>query len=159
MGTEVQQLKPALVAQFLRCDASHRHETNRLAHKLAIPLIGFHILAMLMWIPLGSPFGFSLTLGHVAYAAAVAAYLALDVRLGVLMALLLAVCFPIAAITPKAFVIVLALVGWLALVAGHVVWEKRQPTLVTYLIEAFVWPLYFVATLVGLWPHERAVTA
>jgi uncharacterized membrane protein YGL010W len=154
MGTAAQQLKPALVAQFRLYDEYHRHETNRLTHKIAIPLIVFHIIAMLTWIPLGSPFGFSLTLGHVVYVVAVAWYLTLDVRLGALMALLMAVCFPLAAITPKWLVVTVAIVGWLVQLAGHVVWEKRQPAFVTNLLQALIGPLYFVATLVGLWSND-----
>lgn len=159
MATLVQELKPALVEQLRLYDESHRHPTNRLTHKVAIPLIVFHIIAMLSWIPLGSPFGHALTLAHVAYVAAIVWYFALDARLGVLMALAYAVCFPIAAVTPKALVVAIAIVGWLVQLAGHLVWEKHQPAFFTNLLQALIGPLYFVAVLVGLWPSPPTLEA
>jgi len=158
MATLVHDLKPALVEQFRLYDEYHQNATNRLTHKIAIPLIVFHILAMLTWIPLGSPFGHALTLAHVVYVAAIAWYLALDARLGLLMALAYAVCFPLAAVTPKIVVVIVAIVGWLVQLAGHVVWEKRQPAFLTNLLQALIGPLYFVAVLVGLWSPGRSQT-
>lgn len=151
-------LKPTLVEQFALYDEYHRHETNRLTHKIAIPLIVFHIIAMLTWIPLGSPFGHALTLGHVVYILAIGWYLSLDTRLGLLMALLFATCFPLAEVTPRWLVVLVAVVGWLVQLAGHVVWEKRQPAFLTNLLQALIGPLYFVATLVGLWSPGRSTS-
>jgi len=149
-------LKPALAAHFRKYAEFHRHPVNRLTHQIAVPLIVFHIVAMLSWVTLAAPYGWLLTVGHMVAAAVVAWYLSLDFRLGVLMALLYALCFPIAAVTPKSVVIALAVIGWSIQLAGHLVWEKRSPAFLTNLLQALIGPLFFVAVAVGVWPTERA---
>ncbi len=153
--------RPTLADHFRLYADYHRHPLNELTHRLAIPLIVFHTIAMLSWISLGayslgSSLTFSLTLAHVAYVAAIGWYLSLDAPLGVLMALLVGLCFPIAAVTPRAVVIGLALVAWIVQLAGHVVWEKRAPAFLTNLFQALIGPLYFVAVAVGRWPQHGA---
>lgn len=150
-------LKPALMAYFAEYADHHRSSMNELTHRIAIPLIVFHTLAMLSWIPLGAPFGFSLSVAHVLWVAATLWYLTLDARLGALMGLLMAICFPVAAVTPKLLVVLLCVFAWLVQLAGHVVWEKRQPAFVQNLLQALIGPLFFVAKGVGLWP-ARPVT-
>jgi uncharacterized membrane protein YGL010W len=145
-------LKPALLAHFTRYADSHRHPVNRLTHELAIPLIVFHVIAMLSWIVVAAPHGHALSLGHIAYVGVIAWYFALDARLAVLMALLYGMCFPIAAVTPRSVVVVFAIVGWAIQLAGHVVWEKRSPAFLTNLLQALIGPLFFAAVLVGMWP-------
>lgn len=149
-------LKPALEAYFVEYDDDHRSHMNQLTHQVAIPLIVFHVLAMLSWISLGAPFGYALNLAHVVWLAATLFYLTLDVRLGLLIGLLMAVCFPIAAVTPKLVVVLVAIVGWLVQLAGHIVWEKRQPAFLENLLQALIGPLFFVAKLIGLWPARTA---
>ncbi len=152
-------LKPQLAAYFADYDAYHRAPMNRLTHEIAIPLIVFHVVAMLSWIPLGAPFGMALHLGHVVWLVATLWYLSLDLRLGVLMGLLVAVCFPLAAVTPKLVVVILAVVGWLVQLAGHIVWEKRQPAFLDNMLQALIGPLFFVAKAVGLWPARPATVS
>ncbi|AKU90100.1 DUF962 domain-containing protein [Vulgatibacter incomptus] len=148
-------MNPRMRALFEEYAEAHRHPTNRLTHKIAIPMIVFHIIAMLMWIPLGTVFGLHLTAAHIAFAGAVGWYLSLNVRLGLIMALLYALCFPLAAISPWPVVVGIALVGWLVQLAGHVVWEKRSPAFLRNLLQALVGPLFFVASLTGDWPEKR----
>ncbi|WP_373045871.1 DUF962 domain-containing protein [Vulgatibacter sp.] len=135
---------------------SHRHPTNRLTHKIAIPLIVFHIVAMLDWIALVEVAGVTITAAWVGYVLAIAWYLRLHVRLALIMAVLFALCFPLGRITPWPVVVGIAVVGWLVQLAGHVVWEKKQPAFLTNLLQALVGPLFFVAVLTGDWPPERA---
>jgi uncharacterized membrane protein YGL010W len=93
-------LNPKLVALFQDYADSHRHPTNRLTHKVAIPLIVFHIIAMLDWVRFGVQVGgVELSLGMVAYVAAIGWYLSMNVKLGVIMAVLFALCFPLAWVT------------------------------------------------------------
>lgn len=132
---------------------SHRHPTNRLTHKIAIPLIVFHIVAMLDWVRLltvGS--GFSVTLAMPVFLAAAAVWLSWDVKAGLAVALATLLAFPIGRHTPHAVVIVIAAFGWLIQLAGHVVWEKKQPSFFTNLVHALVGPIFFVAVLLGEWP-------
>lgn len=144
-------MNPKLRALFEEYEEVHRHPMNRLTHKIAIPLIVFHIVAMLSWIPLGRVGGFELNLAHLAYLAAVAWYLGLSVKLAVVMAVLYALCFPLAAIVSWPVVVAIAVVAWLIQLAGHMVWEKRSPAFVRNLLQALVGPLYFVAILLGDW--------
>ncbi|HEY0840639.1 MAG TPA: Mpo1-like protein [Vulgatibacter sp.] len=147
-------LKPKLKALFVEYADCHRHPTNRLTHKIAIPLIVFHIIAMLSWIPLFALGGFQVTAAHVAYLAAIGWYLTLHVRLGVTMALLFAICFPLAAVTPWPAVVAIAVIGWLVQLAGHAVWEKQSPAFLRNLLQALVGPLFFVASLTGDWKQR-----
>ena len=64
------------------------------------------------------------------------------------MALLMALCFPLAAVTPRPLVLAIALVGWAIQLAGHLVWEKRSPAFLANLLQALIGPLFFVAALV-----------
>jgi len=144
-------MKPKLQRLFEEYHDYHRHPINRLTHKIAIPLIVFHIVAMLDWIALAEVGGVTITAGHVGWLAAAGWYLSMHVRLGLVMAALFALCFPLARITPWPVVVAVAVVGWLIQLAGHVVWEKRQPAFVTNLVQALVGPLYFVAALTGDW--------
>lgn len=152
-------MNPKLRALFEEYAEAHRHPTNRLTHKIAIPLIVFHIVAMLDWIPLVRIGGFELTLAVPAYLATVAWYVSLSPKLGAVMAVLYALCFPLAWVTPWPVVVAVALAGWLVQLAGHVVWEKQSPAFVRNLVQALVGPLFFVAQILGMWPAASLATA
>ncbi len=147
-------LDPKLAALFADYADYHRHPTNRLTHKIAIPLIVFHIIAMLDWVHLFQVGGFPITLGMVAYLLAIGWYLAMSVKLGVIMAVLFALCFPIARVTPWPVVVAVAVIGWGIQLAGHSVWEKNRPAFLKNMFQALIGPLFFVATLTGDWPQK-----
>lgn len=151
-------LKPRTAALFEDYASSHTHPTNRLTHKIAIPLIVFHIVAMLDWVRLVTVPGTNVgvTLGAVAYAAAAVWYLLADVKLGALTVLFMALCFPLGWVTPRWAVVAIAAVGWLIQLAGHVVWEKKQPSFFTNLVHALVGPLFFIAVMLRAWPAQQA---
>jgi uncharacterized membrane protein YGL010W len=128
----------------------HRNPMNVLLHKIAIPLIAFHIVAMLDWVHLVGP----VTLAHVVYAAAVAWYLRLDIPMGLLMAVLYALLFPVARVTPWPLVVFIAGAAWSAQLVGHVVFEKKQPAFLHNLQHALVGPMFFVASALGRWPER-----
>lgn len=151
-------LKPRLRALFEDYADFHRHPTNRLTHEIAIPLIVFHIVAMLDWVTLARvpqlPGG-RLTLAMLAYVASVAWYASLDGRLALVMAALYALAFPLGRLAPVWVVVAAAVVGWGVQLAGHSIWEKRRPAFVTNLLQALVGPLFFVARVTGDWPERR----
>ncbi len=145
-------LRPRTQALFDEYYASHQHPTNRLTHKIAIPLIVLHIVAMLDWvrlIPLSSMPGGSLTLAHVAWVLASIWYLRADAKLGLIVSAATALCIPLGRLLPVWSVVAIAVFGWLVQLAGHAVWEKKSPSFVTNLIHALVGPLFFVALLTG----------
>ncbi len=143
-------LNPRLHALFDDYASSHQHPTNRLTHKLAIPLIVLHIVAMLDWVRLlavpALPGG-ALTLGHIAWALATLWYLRADLKLGLIVSAAMALCFPLGRLLPVWAVIAIAVGGWLVQLAGHAVWEKKSPSFLTNLVHALVGPLFFVALL------------
>jgi uncharacterized membrane protein YGL010W len=151
-------MNPKLEAMFREYADYHRHPTNQLTHKVAIPLIVFHIIAMLNWVHILTIGGgtFVVTFAHLAFVAAIGWYLTLNVKLGVIMAVLFGLCFPLAALTPTSVVIAIAVVGWLVQLAGHVVWEKRSPAFLTNLLQALIGPFYFVAKITGDWKESEA---
>ena len=147
-------MNPRLVTLFESYADFHRHPINQLTHKIAIPLIVFHIIAMLGWIrllPLAAIPGGYLTAAHLAYFLAIGWYFTMDAKLAVVMAFLFALCFPIAQWTSTATVIWIAVLGWVIQLAGHVVWEKRAPAFLTNIFQTLIGPLFFVAVLTGRW--------
>jgi uncharacterized membrane protein YGL010W len=143
---------PRLLALFNDYASSHQHPTNRLTHKVAIPFIVLHIVAMLDWVKLVAipvlPGGV-LTLGLVAWLLAAIWYLRADVKLGLIVSAAMALCFPLGRMLPVWAVIAIAVSGWLIQLAGHAVWEKKSPSFLTNLVHALVGPLFFVALLTG----------
>ncbi|HZH77631.1 MAG TPA: Mpo1-like protein, partial [Archangium sp.] len=141
--------------------SSHQHPTNRLTHKLAIPLIVLHIVAMLDWVSVVSlPLmpGGAVTLAHVAWVLASIWYLRTDAKLGGIVSVAAALCIPLGRMLPVWTVVAIAVFGWLVQLAGHAVWEKKSPSFLTNLVHALVGPLFFVALLTGdykLGPQEQ----
>jgi uncharacterized membrane protein YGL010W len=145
-------LTPRLRALFDDYFSSHQHPTNRLTHKVAIPVIVLHIVAMLDWVKLVSlpvlPGGV-LTLGIVAWLLATVWCLRADVTLGLMVSAVMALCIPLGRMMPVWAVVAIAVAGWLIQLAGHAVWEKKSPSFLTNMVHALVGPLFFVALLTG----------
>jgi uncharacterized membrane protein YGL010W len=147
-------MKAELRAYFEDYAAYHRHPMNRLTHKVAIPLIVFHIVAMLDWFTIARVplVGFSITLAHLVYAGTIAWYWTLSEKLAIVMAVAYGACFPLGWVAPRALVVAVAIFAWLIQLAGHVVWEKKQPAFLNNLVQAFIGPLFFAAVYLGEWP-------
>ena len=155
-------MHPTLKRLFEEYTEAHQHPMNRWTHKIAIPLIVFHIMAMLDWVSLFTlPYGdgVTVTLAWPLYAVVMAWYLRMHFRLGVIMMILYGACFPIGWVTPAWLVVAIAIGGWLVQLAGHVVWEKNSPAFVRNLVQAIVGPIFFVAIFTGDWPLEEHVEA
>jgi uncharacterized membrane protein YGL010W len=162
-------MNPTLRRYFQEYEDSHRHPTNRLTHKVAIPLIVFHILAMLDWLQIpgttfatiaGNPYG--LSVGHLFFVGVVIWYYTLNAKLATLMMIAFLPCFYIGPFVPWQGVVAIAIAAWVIQLAGHAVWEKRSPAFLTNLLQALVGPLFFVALLTGDWkieePTEKVAT-
>jgi len=137
--------------------AYHAHPMNRLTHKVAIPLIVFHVVVMLDWVALGSLSlaGHPVTLAHASLIAPFAWYVWMAPRLAPLVILPTLLCIPLGHITPAWLVITIAVVAWVIQFAGHVIWEKRSPAFFTNILQLLVGPLFFVAAATGAWPRAR----
>ena len=154
-------LKPALARHFEEYADFHRHPMNRLTHKIAIPLIVFHIVAMLDWVrfvqvgQVGDTPVF-LSLAWPVYLAVVVWYLTLNVKLGIAMAVFYGICIPVGWFVPWPAVVAIAVGAWLIQLAGHSVWEKNRPAFLKNLLQALIGPLFFAAILLGEWPPKTA---
>jgi uncharacterized membrane protein YGL010W len=150
-------MRESVIRHLEQYEAFHTHPMNRLTHKVAIPLIVFHVVAMLDWVVLGSLTiaGHPLTLAHVVLIAPIAWYFWVAPRLAPLVVLPTLACLPLGRVTPVWVVVALALAAWLIQLAGHVVWEKRAPAFVTNLLQLLVGPLFFVAVATGAWPPRK----
>jgi uncharacterized membrane protein YGL010W len=152
-------LNPRILALFDDYASAHQHPTNRLTHKVAIPFIVLHVVAMLDWVNLVAvPFlpGGVLTLGLVAWVLSTIWYLRADVKLGLMVSVATALCIPLGRMLPVSVVIGIAVAGWLVQLAGHAVWEKKSPSFFTNLVQALVGPLFFVALLTGDYSIKQA---
>lgn len=153
-------MSPALLQLFKEYEDSHRHPTNQLTHKIAIPVILFHIVAMLDWIHFGPVFamatangdGLRLSGGTLAILVAGVWYLRHDLRLGVIMTAFMFACLGLGWYTPRPVVVALAVVAWIIQFSGHYVWEKKQPSFFTNIIQSLVGPAYFASRLFRLYP-------
>jgi len=141
----------------------HRDRRNIGVHFVGIPLITLAVAVLLSrpaWVVGGLPVSPALLLA----VAATAFYLRLDVRYGLVMAVLLALSIWIGAGLASASTAVwlgtglgLFVVGWVFQLVGHV-WEGRKPAFVDDLIGLLVGPLFIVAELgfaLGLRPEVR----
>ncbi len=160
-------MKANLERWFQEYAEYHRHPINQLTHKIAIPAIVFHILAMLDWIDLvplfelpGSGTMYHLSVGHLFFVAVLTWYFTLNAKFALISLFAFLPLFLIGAYTPAWVVIAVAVAAWLIQLAGHVIWEKRSPAFLTNLLQALIGPLFFIAIYAGDWPVKgTAATA
>lgn len=166
-------MNPKLRAYFLEYDETHRHPMNRLTHKIAIPAIVFHIVAMAGWVPLGPVGGIDLTLAHGIIATSTAFYLPLSLLYAAIMLVASSAALVLSqqleatlgVSAARGLVVGIAAVGWVVQLAGHAVWEKKAPAFTRNLLQSLVGPVYFLAVLFGHWqvpawtPPEAAPVA
>ena len=130
----------------------HRDERNILTHYAGIPLIVIAIFGLLWW-PLFSLAGISITPALLLFIASALFYFRLDLRFGLVMLLFSGSCFAIAgylAAQPTTLwlssAIALFVVGWVLQFIGHY-FEGKKPAFVDDLIGLFVGPLFIIAEL------------
>lgn len=148
-------MNPRLTELFTEYDACHQHETNRLTHEIAIPLIFFNLLVMLDWITLTS-----ITENFIAYPISVGVlamicfsiwYFLMSLKLGLMLLPMMIALLALGNFTPTWLVITLGVIGWVIQLMGHLVWEKNSPNFVTNLIQFLVGPIFFLALVTGDW--------
>lgn len=148
-------MNPKLIELFKEYDASHQHATNRLTHKVAIPMIFFNFLVMFDWInlmtfSLGAD-DYRLSVGMIFTALFALWYFAMSIKLGCLLLPMMVVMLALGTATPTWLVIVLGVAGWIIQMMGHLVWEKNSPNFVTNLVQFLVGPIFFLALVTGDW--------
>ena len=131
----------------------HRDPVNVAIHKVAVPAILFHIVAMLDWVALpvrvaGVPLG----LGMVAAAVVGAWYLFVCPRYALVLVPFALGCAALGRVVPRPVVVGVAVVAWVAQLVGHSRFERRAPAFTDNLLQLRVGPAYVVALMMGDWP-------
>jgi len=145
-------MRPTLERLFGEYHSYHRDPTNVAIHKVAIPLIVFHVLAMLDWVGLGFELAQQpVTLAHVVFLLAALWYLFMSPRLAAVMLPFSVLCLYLGRMTGEEVVVGLAVFAWIAQLIGHVRYEHRAPAFKDNLVQLLVGPVYFIATSLGWW--------
>jgi uncharacterized membrane protein YGL010W len=140
-----------LTDQLSQYAAYHRDRRNILTHFVGIPMIVLAV-AVLLARPVFAQWGaVALSPATAVTLASVLYYLRLDVRLGVVMAVLMALCLwfaqAVAAQSTGTWLVVgigLFVVGWVIQFIGHY-YEGRKPAFVDDITGLIIGPLFVVA--------------
>lgn len=139
----------------------HRDRRNILTHLVGIPLIVLAIVTLLSRFELFTLGAVAVTPAFVVVAAAVAYYVRLDIKLGILMAALLALCLWAGHNIAMASTLVwlswglgMFIVGWVWQFVGHY-FEGRKPAFVDDIIGLVIGPLFVVAEAVFMLGMRR----
>jgi uncharacterized membrane protein YGL010W len=144
---------PNLVVLLADYAVYHRDPRNRRTHYIGVPAIAYAVLipAALVEFTL---FGFPVDLDRIVVAAFVLFYLILDLRLGIVLAVLLALLAWAAETTTRLGVSgslvvagVVFVLGWTLQFFGHYL-EGNRPALLTNLFQIMVAPIYLTAELI-----------
>jgi len=132
----------------------HRDPRNCLTHAVGIPVLFLAVLIPLALrrVPLGA---FEVALGSLLLIPAVAAWIALDFRIGAAM---LAAIVPLAiaaewiarsAGVTRAVLVAATLfvIGWALQIVGHAVFERRKPALLDNAFHMFIGPMFITAKI------------
>jgi uncharacterized membrane protein YGL010W len=128
----------------------HRDPRNRATHFVGIPAIVFSLLVPLaLW--RFNLFGWDASAAWVVAALAVAGWVALDVTIGVAMAIAMALMLVVAewvagfgAATAWIVFAIFFVGGWILQFVGHA-WEGRRPAFADNLFQAFIGPMFIMA--------------
>ena len=147
-----------LVDQLSHYAAYHRDRRNVVTHFLGIPMI-VQAVAILLTRPSMEWLSMQWSLASLAVIASVLYYLMLDLRYGVVMALLFGAMLAIASMTASLTLVSwltlgvgLFVVGWILQFIGHI-YERRKPAFFDDVMGLIVGPLFIVAEagfMVGL---------
>lgn len=140
-----------LTDQLSQYAAYHRDRRNILTHFVGIPMIVLAVAVLLARPVFAQWGGVALSPATAVTLASVLYYLRLDVRLGVVMAALMALCLwfaqAVAAQSTGTWLVVgigLFVVGWVIQFIGHY-YEGRKPAFVDDITGLIIGPLFVVA--------------
>lgn len=144
-----------LTDQLAQYAAYHRDRRNIATHFVGIPMIVLALAILLsrpQWHIAALPFGVTPAFGL--FVCATIYYIALDLTLGLAMALISAVCLVVGAQLAIASTaiwagsgVALFIVGWVFQFIGHVAYEHRKPAFADDLVGLLIGPLFVLAEL------------
>lgn len=149
-------LSQTLIKHLDEYSSYHEHPMNRLCHKIGVPLVIFHVVAMLDWISLFEVGTVSVSLGVLMLPLVIGWYMTLNLRYALILALVYGACFPLGRMTPTSIVWAITVVAWALQFAGHLIWEKKSPAFFKNLPQLLVGPLFVTALLLGDWPQRNS---
>lgn len=144
-------MRPRTRALFGDYQAYHRNDVNVAIHKVAVPAILFHVVAMLDWIPIAG----GLTAGVAVVVLAAIWYVVMAPRCAAIVVPFAVLCLGLGRATPAWAVVGVALVAWAAQLVGHARFEKRAPAFTKNAAQLLVGPAYVAALLLGDWPDSE----
>jgi uncharacterized membrane protein YGL010W len=146
-------MRPIVQAWLDDYDVWHRNSHNRRIHAVTVPLILFHVVAMLDWVDVGALGGVRVSLAYLVVALFGAAWTAASPRHGAVLCALGLAFLALGRIAPAPVVFAAAVLGWTVETAGHVVWEERHPPFVATVVQGFTGPLAFADRVLHLLPR------
>ena len=137
-------ISPRLQNYFEEYELSHKNKVNLVIHKIAIPLIIFHIFAMLSWVTLFPVLNYPVTLAEIALGGVFIFYLTLNIKYAFILFIFTLICIQIAHHTSVKVVCYIAIFAWIIQLLGHSVWEKKSPAFSKNFIQLLTGPLFFL---------------
>ena len=151
---------PKLNSWLAEYAADHQHPVNQSIHKICVPFIVFHVLAMLDWVALVPVTeGFSLSLGHVVATLGMGFYFWLSPKYGAVMLVWSALCLALSPFIPWWATTALAAVLWFFQLVGHTFYEHNTPSLTRNAIQALIGPVFVFSVLLGDFPVREPAAA
>ena len=148
-------MSPRADRLFREYAESHRDPVNVAIHKVAVPAILFHVVAMLDWIDTGlSIAGLDLTAGVIVTALAAAWYAVVTPGPALAVVPFSIMCLWLGRRSPRDLVIAVAAAAWIAQLIGHARFERRAPAFKDNLVQVLVGPAYVAALVLGTWPRR-----
>jgi uncharacterized membrane protein YGL010W len=141
--------------------AVHRDARNKATHFIGIPVIIFSVqLALTQWV--FSPAGQSMSGAALASVLGVVGWMALDLGLGLILAIVMLAMWYAAealagALGPASTLVgsgALFVGGWALQLVGHH-YEGKRPALVDNLFQAFIAPMFLVAEVLVMTGYRR----
>ena len=144
--------------------AYHQDARNKATHFVGVPLIVFSLMIPLGWLRIDAG-GFTLTAALAVTSVLLLYYLALDIALGLAMAVVFGVMLwgadPLSQAAlgvSLAWFAILFVGGWALQLWGHV-YEGRKPALVDNLFQIFVAPIFLCAEVFFALGYKPALHA
>jgi uncharacterized membrane protein YGL010W len=132
---------------FDEYEESHKNKINLAIHKIAIPLIIFHIIAMLSWVHVINVYNISLSLAQFAMPLIFLFYVRLNKLYAFIMLIVFLFCFYLSKLTPIWVVCLIAALSWFIQLLGHAVWEKKSPAFSKNFLQLLIGPLFIINIL------------
>ena len=144
----MKDISPEFNKAIVNYENFHKHPVNKLIHSIAIPQIIWTSAILLSYIP----FPILTNMSYVAYGMFSFYYFSMNRQIGIEMSsfigsfILFSKLFMLLFTNHIFLSTIIFLMSWAAQFAGHFIWEKNSPALLTSLKDAFT-----IAPLFVLW--------